>query len=297
VVRLENLSKRFRGRQALEPLTLEIPRGEIVGLLGHNGAGKSTTFGMILGQVHPSTGEVFVEGASVQRERARALARVGAIFETPSFYTYLSGWTNLRIFAAYSAKVDRAELEAAVRLVGMEKRIHDPVSVYSHGMRQRLALAQALVPAPSFLLLDEPTEGLDPEGIHEMRNLILRLREERGMTVLLASHLLAEVEHLCDRVAVLKMGRLLFSGRWQDTLSPRVYRIVCADMARANEVIARCGLSLVGEGTYAVPSELDPAALLEALVGARAGVTEFAPERPSLEAFYLSVSAAEGAGR
>ena len=212
MIRLERLSKTFGGRPALHELTLEIPKGQIFGLLGHNGAGKSTTFGMILGQVHPTGGVAYIRDVSVQRHRLRALQGVGAIFETPAFYDYLSGWTNLRIFTAYTRKLPERELMETVRFVGLAERIHDPVRVYSHGMRQRLALAQALLPRPELVLLDEPAEGLDPEGIHEMRHLILKLNREHGMTVLLSSHLLAEVEQVCDRIAVLNKGRMIFEG-------------------------------------------------------------------------------------
>ena len=216
MIRFEHLGKTFRGRRALDDLTLEIPKGEIFGLLGHNGAGKSTTFGMLLGQIHPSKGEAFIRGVSVQRERSKALQGVGAIFETPGFYDYLSGWNNLRIFTSYTTRLGTAEIEETVRFVGLEERIHDPVRVYSHGMRQRLALAQALLPRPELVLLDEPAEGLDPEGIHEMRHLILRLNRERGMTVLLSSHQLAEVGQLCNNVAILNQGQLIFHGRWSE---------------------------------------------------------------------------------
>ena len=215
MTRLETLSKSFAGRPALEPLTLEVPRGQVFGLLGHNGAGKSTTFGLILGQLRPTGGEAFVRGVSVQRERGRALRRVGAIFETPAFYDYLSGWRNLCMLTALSGHVPESEIEATVRYVGLEERIHALVRVYSHGMRQRLALAQALLPRPDLVLLDEPAEGLDPEGIKEMRELILRLNRERGMTVVLSSHLLSEVEQTCDRNAILNRGRLVFQGRYR----------------------------------------------------------------------------------
>ena len=147
MIRLENLSKTFGGKPALEPLTLEIPTGEVFGLLGHNGAGKSTTFGLILGQLKPTGGEAFVRGVSVQRDRGKALQRVGAIFETPAFYDYLSGWRNLSIFTALSRRVPREEMMETVRFVGLEKRIHDPVRVYSHGMRQRLAWRRRSAPA------------------------------------------------------------------------------------------------------------------------------------------------------
>jgi ABC-2 type transport system ATP-binding protein len=214
MIQLENLTKSFKGRMALEGLSLQVDRGEIFGLLGHNGAGKSTTFGMMLGQVHPDAGEAFIGGISVQKERASALAKVGAIFETPGFYEYLSGWRNLEIFTSYTGNVPTPELREAVETVGLTARIHDPVRFYSHGMRQRLALAQALCPAPELILLDEPTEGLDPEGIAEMREMIQRLNRERGLTVLLSSHLLSEVEQLCSRVAILNRGRKIFEGPW-----------------------------------------------------------------------------------
>ncbi len=215
-IRLDNLRKSFVGKPALHGVSFEVQRGEIFGLLGHNGAGKSTSLGILLGQVFPDAGEAFVGGVSVQRERARALSKVGAIFEAPRFYEYLSGWRNLEILTSYSAVVPRAEMVEVVEFVGLTGRIRDNVGTYSQGMRQRLGLAQALLPAPEVIFLDEPTNGLDPEGIAEMRALIQRLNRERKITVLFCSHLLSEVEQLCDRVAILNQGRLLFTGRWQE---------------------------------------------------------------------------------
>lgn len=291
MVYLDGIRKRFSGKPALEPLTLNVRRGEILGLLGHNGAGKSTTFGIMLGQVHPDGGEAFINGASVQREKARALARTGAIFETPAFYDYLSGWMNLRMFAAYSGVAARAEMEDAVRLVGLEKRIHDPVRVYSHGMRQRLALAQALVPAPEFVMLDEPTEGLDPEGIHEVRCLILQLREKHGLTVMLSSHLLSEVEQLCDRVAMLNTGRLVFEGCWREAAAADVRYRICFDERHAGESVLRAaGVQALGGDRFVLGADVAPADLLSSLVHAGARVWEFARLQPTLEEFYLERS-------
>ena len=149
MIQLRNLSKSFKGKPALHSLTLEVGRGEIFGLLGHNGAGKSTTFGLLLGQLYPDAGEAWINGISVQRDRARALARVGAIFETPGFYEYLTGWRNLEIFAHYSGDVSRGAIVDSVETVGLSARIHEPVRVYSHGMRQRLALALPVRPLRS----------------------------------------------------------------------------------------------------------------------------------------------------
>jgi ABC-2 type transport system ATP-binding protein len=285
MVRLENLSKSFHRRPALENLSLEIARGEIFGLLGHNGAGKSTTFGLTLGHLYPDAGEAFIGGVSVQRDRDRALARTGAIFETPAFYEYLSGWHNLRFFVSLGGWVSDARFREIIGLVRLEERIHDPVRTYSHGMRQRLALAQALLPNPEFVLLDEPTEGLDPEGIFEMRELIRRLRDEQGLTVLLSSHLLTEVEQLCDRVAILHRGRLVFCGNWKSG-DPR-WDVEVDDWGLARPVLDAAGAAEVAPGRITLPAGADMADVVAALVRVGVRVRAVTPVRASLEDFYL----------
>jgi len=285
-IRIAGITKTFRKRVALHPLELEVDHGELFGLLGHNGAGKSTTFGILLGQVHPDGGEAFIDGISVQTNRAQALAHVGAIFEAPAFYEYLSGWQNLKILTACTAIPRKPALEEVVELVGLASRIHDPVRTYSHGMRQRLGLAQALLPNPKVILLDEPTEGLDPEGIREMRLLIQRLRAERGLTVLLASHLLAEVEQLCDRVAILNQGRLVFCGPWKEPANLRV-RLDVDDREAAARVLRGLGATLEEGSIASIPAGTDPANVVAALVAADVRVRAFEPVRRSLEDFYL----------
>src|ERR1700761_9366273 len=181
MIAVKNLSKHFtRGRLALDDVNFEVKEKEIVGLLGHNGAGKSTVLGIMLGMVRPDSGEVFIDGHSVQQNRSAALRNIGAIFEAPAFYEYMTGWQNLRSLCALSGWWEEKEVWRVLELVELKDRIHSKVRTYSHGMRQRLALAQALLPEPKCLLLDEPTDGLDPEGIHEFRATILKLRAERG---------------------------------------------------------------------------------------------------------------------
>lgn len=284
MVRIDQITKKFRGRPALFPLTLEIRRGEIFGLLGHNGAGKSTTFGIMLGQVHPDGGDVYYGEYSVSKMRSRALRRVGAIFEAPAFHEYLSGKLNLRYFASLTGPVTESRLNEIIGLVGLVERINDPVRTYSHGMRQRLALAQALLPDPEFLLLDEPSEGLDPEGIREMREMILRLREERGLTVILSSHLLAEVEQICDRVAILNQGKLVYCGAWQETaLTKPRYLLEVDDWEKARAVLKPFG-SL--QETF-LSTECDIAEAVRALVEAGLRVRGVQQVKVSLEDFYL----------
>ncbi len=213
MIQLQKVQKIFGKRPAVEDLDLHVPRGEIFGLLGHNGAGKSTAIGMMLGQVWPTRGEIKVCGHDVTRVRQKALQNVGAIFEAPVFYDFLSGWRNLEILTHYSAPTPKKRISEVIDWVGLSGREKSKVKTYSHGMRARLALAQALLPNPELLILDEPSDGLDPEGIHEMRETILRLHRELGLTILLSSHLLNEVEQLCTRIAVMNQGRKVFEGK------------------------------------------------------------------------------------
>ncbi len=285
-IRLAGLKKNFAGKPALHGLSFSVERGEIFGLLGHNGAGKSTALGILLGMVFPDEGEAFVGGISVQRERPRALAKVGAIFETPRFYEYLSGWRNLEIFTSYSAIVPRKEMLDAVEFVGLTARIHDKVGTYSQGMRQRLGLAQALLPEPEIVLLDEPTNGLDPEGIAEMRALIQRLNRERGFTVLFCSHLLSEVEQLCDRVAILNKGSLIYCGHWKE-LAPKGARFHIEAEPWENAVAQLNGASVVGPGVIELPTGADIADIVARLVQAGVKVRGVTPETQTLEQLYL----------
>jgi ABC-2 type transport system ATP-binding protein len=283
----EKVEKSFRGRPAVRGISLAVQPGEIFGLLGHNGAGKSTCFGMALGQVRADSGRVLIDGFDPAENRFQALSRVGAIFETPSFYDYLSGWRNLQMLVALSARPDPAQLREVVELVGLSTRIHDPVRAYSHGMRQRLALAQALLPNPALLLLDEPTEGLDPTGIHEIRTLLLRLREERGLTIILSSHLLAEVEKLCDRVAILHQGELLFCGAWQENTGMR-WLLDTPDLTAALTCLTQAHWESLGDGFIRPKMDaLPPEELVATLVAAGVRVREFRRQPFTLEDFYL----------
>ena len=292
MIELRDVEKSFKGKPALHGLSLTVTRREIFGLLGHNGAGKSTALGVLLGQVHPGAGEAFIGGVSVQEHRARALARTGAIFESPRFYDYMSGWRNLEIFASYSAGVTRREMDDAIETVGLTARIHDRVQTYSQGMRQRLGLAQALVPAPELILLDEPTNGLDPEGIHEMRTLIQKLNRERGITVLFCSHLLSEVEQLCDRVAILNRGRKIFDGRWSELAAEkRRVRFEVEDWARASELLGAIpGVQLAGPGEVLLEDGIAITDLVEKLVASGVRVSAVEPARRNLEQVYLEMS-------
>ena len=284
------LFKKFGGKPALADVSFHVQRGEIYGLLGHNGAGKSTSLGIILGMVMPDQGDVTIDGVSVLNQRSKALRKVGAIFEAPAFYDYLSGWENLKILMSYSGGFDPDAALRVIDRVGLTKRVHSKVRTYSHGMRQRLALAQALLPEPEVLLLDEPTDGLDPEGIKWFREFILNLRDERGMTVLFNSHLLAEVELMCDRVAILREGKRVFEGSvkgLQDDTS--VFEVEMEPWGIACGIIHSMGGDVLSNTRVSLKPGLDPAALVETLVKAGVRIRAFAPVRRSLEDVYMEI--------
>lgn len=290
MLEVSGLWKQFAGKPALQDVSFTVRKGEIYGLLGHNGAGKSTTLGIILGMVEPQRGHVTIGGFDVGRERAQALGKVGAIFESPAFYEYLSGWDNLRILTSYSGGFHKEAAREVVERVGLTKRIDSKVRTYSHGMRQRLALAQALLPEPEVLLLDEPTDGLDPEGIHWFREFILGLRRDRGMTVLFNSHLLGEVEIMCDRVAILREGRRIHEGSVRAlSCDEPVFQVELDPWDAATAVIRAMGGELLEQGRIALPPGRDPAELVAALVTAGVKVRAFSPERKSLEDFYMEI--------
>lgn len=292
MISLSQVTKNFGSRTAVDELTLNVPRGEIFGLLGHNGAGKSTAIGMMLGQVWPTRGEVKVCGHDVASHRAQALKKVGAIFETPAFYDYLSGWRNLEILSHYTAPTSADRIRQVVDWVGLTGRERSKVKTYSHGMRARLALALALLPQPELLILDEPGSGLDPEGIAEMRQTIARLHRELNLTILLSSHLLTEVEQLCTRIAVLNQGRKVFEGQVTEVKAARQrVALKTPDFAAATALLRERGLIGAGhDGQFIVLREgISTADVARVLVGAGMAVEGIWQHEQTLENFYLDL--------
>lgn len=209
---VENLSKRIGRKEIVTDLTFDVGHGEIYGFLGPNGAGKTTTIRMLVGLIRPTRGTVHIGGHNLQKEPLKAIGNVGCIVENPELYPYLSGRENLEIFARMTEEVTLERIEEVIRLVELDQRIDDTVKTYSLGMRQRLGIAQALLGKPRLLILDEPTNGLDPAGIREMRSFIRRLAREEGISVFISSHILHEVQLLCDRVAIISKGRIIQTG-------------------------------------------------------------------------------------
>lgn len=211
VLSVSGLGKIIGGRQIVQNISFEVRAGEIFGFLGPNGAGKTTTIRMLVGLTRPSAGSITIAGYDLKKEFIRAISYVGCIVENPELYPYLTGYENLELFVRM-ANLSYKRIEEVIEQVQLSGRIHDPVKTYSLGMKQRLGIAQALLNQPKLLILDEPTNGLDPAGIRDMRSFIRRLAREEGISVLISSHILHEVQALCDRVAIISNGQLIYTG-------------------------------------------------------------------------------------
>ncbi|WP_337099211.1 ABC transporter ATP-binding protein [Paenibacillus sp. YIM B09110] len=209
VLQLRNVTKSIGGRKIVDNLSFDIPAGEVFGFLGPNGAGKTTTIRMIVGLISMSKGEALIKGISVSEHFELAMTHVGAIVENPEMYKFLTGYQNLVHFARRHKGITKERINEVVQLLGLQNRIHEKVKRYSLGMRQRLGVAQAILHRPSLLILDEPTNGLDPAGIRELRDYLRKLTREEGISVIVSSHLLSEMELMCDRVAIIQAGKLI----------------------------------------------------------------------------------------
>lgn len=282
--------------QAVDRINLTVERGDVFGFLGPNGAGKSTTIRMALGLIHPTGGRVRIGGCDLASDRLNALRKVGAFVETPAFYPYLTGRRNLEIFAALSGGAPPQELDAIVDLVGLHGRVDERVQVYSHGMKARLGIAACLLPRPELMILDEPTDGLDPHGIREIRDLLKRLAREQGLTVFLSSHLLGEVENLCNRIAILERGRIILQGPLDElNRRHRRLRVACGRPREAaallRERLALETLPNAGDTGFSVlPGEVGAAAINRLLVTEGFEVHVLAPEEGWLDRLFLELT-------
>ena len=291
----QDLTKRFGSRTAVDRLSLRVERGDIYGFLGPNGAGKSTTLRMLLGLVRPTSGVVRFPLPAGTWEYLRARSRVGAIIETPAFYENISGRRNLQLLASLSGGVKKKRVEEVLEIVELSDRARDPVKVYSYGMRQRLGIAQALLPTPELIILDEPTNGLDPQGIQETRKLIRRLRDDLRLTVLLSSHLLTEIEQLCNRVGIIHEGRLLYEGGPEALVTPsKVYRVRVDDLSTAFELLTTLSgvtVSRNGDSVLRIDANEESIAAVNALlVSKQIKVYELSPAQESLEEAFLRLT-------
>jgi ABC-2 type transport system ATP-binding protein len=295
IVETEKLTKRFGERVAVDGVDLRIPRGSAFGYLGPNGAGKTTLIRMLLGLTSATSGSMRLLGRPVPAERAAALARVGALVEEPRFHAFLTGRENLEIIAAARDAAALERIEGVLDRVGLAARADERVKKYSLGMRQRLGVARALLGDPELLILDEPTNGLDPAGILEFRNLVRRLVGE-GRTVVLSSHLLDEVERICDAVAIVDRGRVVWQGAIEAIRGGvgSTLLVEVDDVPAARALLADHTVEDTADGLrVSLPTDADPhvaAEINRTLVAAGIGVRRLDPSRASLEQRFLEIT-------
>jgi ABC-2 type transport system ATP-binding protein len=293
---VSGLTKRYGRVEALRGIDLRVERGSVYGFLGPNGAGKTTTIRILAGLVRPTSGRAFLHGVDLRKDRLAAARGLRTLVEVPAFYPTLTGEENLRVFARLCG-APRADVDRLLDRVGLAHARDRAAAGYSLGMRQRLGIAQALLGAPDLVVLDEPMNGLDPAGMHEMRDLIREENRERGVTFFLSSHLLHDVELLCDRIGVLHRGRLVAEGRIEDLLSRAVsgYRLRVGDagkaLARLRADVPATRPEADAEGTITVHGDASVLAPVHAaLLAAGEPAQEVTPLRESLERYFLDLT-------
>ncbi|KHE67033.1 ABC transporter ATP-binding protein [Halobacillus sp. BBL2006] len=295
VMQLKNLRKTIGSKPIIKGLNFDIYSGEVFGFLGPNGAGKTTTIRMMVGLMDMTEGDVIIQGHSVKKDFKQAIQHVGGIVENPEMYPFMSGWKNLRHYARMVPGITNERMEEVVRLVGLEKRMKDKVGKYSLGMRQRLGIAQALLHNPSILILDEPTNGLDPSGIREIRSYIRRLAAEEGVAVIVSSHILSEMEMMCDRIGIIKNGELVSIQPVKEALQQSEKKEVSLEASPLNE--AETVLKAFLEGPVKIDQDMlnftikreDIPHLVQRLVKANVDIYSLNVKRSTLEDKFLDL--------
>jgi ABC-2 type transport system ATP-binding protein len=293
---VQDLRKKIGKKEIIKGLSFELKEGEVFGFLGPNGAGKTTTIRMLVGLIKPTAGHIYLGGHDLQKEFSKAIRNIGCIVENPELYPYLSGWENLEYFWRMVPDVPKERIQEVIELVGLQNRIHDRVSTYSLGMRQRLGIAQALIGKPKILILDEPTNGLDPVGIREMREFIRFLAEKEGLSVLVSSHLLSEIQLMCDRVAIISKGSIIRIDS-VETLLAEQERVLwkVEPLEKGRELLGE-ETAVLGEkdGMLVTHYEREHiSAWNEKLVQAGVKVSEIQTKLPTLEDLFIELTGGE----
>jgi ABC-type multidrug transport system ATPase subunit len=296
VIKVQHISKHFGSLKAVDDLSFEVQAGQVFGFLGQNGSGKSTTIRMLLSLIHPTSGSIEIFGKRIDKNREAILEQVGAIIERPDLYPYLSAREHLELFAKVrKQKIGQSDINATLEKVGLAQRANDKVQTFSLGMKQRLGIAIALVHNPQLIILDEPTNGLDPQGIADIRQLIQYLAKEEGKTVLVSSHLLSEIEQVANQILIIHQGKKMVEGLTRALLDPekRIVQIKTTDDANALKVVAAgiFGNYLLprGEGVFLKLPTNEIPLLNESLVKAEVALLGIETKN-SLEDYFLQIT-------
>lgn len=293
---VEDLRKTIGKKEIIKGLSFDLNEGEVFGFLGPNGSGKTTTIRMLVGLIRPTSGTISICGYNLQRQFQKAISNIGCIVENPELYPYLSGYENLQHFVRMVPEIPKERISEVVELVGLQNRIHDRVSTYSLGMRQRLGIAQALLGKPKVLILDEPTNGLDPVGIREMREFIDFLAKKEGLCILVSSHLLSEIQLMCDRVAIISKGEIIRIDAVNNLLSNKERLIWKASPIDQAKALLSKETTVVSEQDGLLVTYYDEEKVSlwnQKLVQAGIKVSEIQTKFPTLEDLFIELTGGE----
>lgn len=292
ILETKDLTKYYGSKKSVNSLNLKVEKGDIYGFLGPNGAGKTTTIRMILGLIRPTKGEVFIDGVSVQNDFTKAIKDIAGIVETPKFYENLSGYDNLKILKNFRPDIPASRIDEVLELVDLKEAKKQKFKTYSLGMKQRLGLAATLLNKPKIIILDEPTNGLDPKGVVEIRETITKLAQVEEITVLISSHILHEVELMCNKVAIIVNGKLIVEGNTHELLtSDTDVEIAVDDVNKASEIVSELGQDILKkkleDKIIISESKIEAWKANQALVNAGVKVSAIVKENKSLEQYFI----------
>ena len=290
VLKCDNINKVIKKKQILDNVSFELNEGEILGFIGPNGAGKTTTIKLILGLQSITSGTIKINGFDIQKDFVKAIEKVGAIVENPDFYMYLSGRKNLELISNMYKGIGKERIDEVVKLVGLENRINDKVSKYSLGMRQRLGIAQAIINKPNLLVLDEPTNGLDPEGIKELREFLVKLSKEENMAIFISSHNLAELESFCNKICIIKSGKVIENTTMEELKAETVdeKNIYYVEINDTNLLEKNENISIIDNTHFKlIIKKEDVPGFIKMLIEDNIKIYEIKEERLSLEDAFL----------
>ncbi|WP_430510066.1 ABC transporter ATP-binding protein [Gottfriedia solisilvae] len=292
IVQMKGLTKVIKNKKIVSDLSFDIYEGEVFGFLGPNGAGKTTTIRMMVGLMSITEGDVIINGNSIKTDFEKAVANIGAIVENPELYKFLSGYDNLMQYARMVKGITKEKIDEVVELVGLTSAIRNKVKTYSLGMRQRLGLAQCLLHDPKVLILDEPTNGLDPAGIREMRDYLQKLTREKGMAVIVSSHLLSEMEMMCDRIGIIQKGQLVGVQTVNELINEesQTYIVEVSDISAAQKVLSKYSVEINEGDIYVQASREDVPEIIEKLVHAGIKIYGIKVNSKTLEDRFLEIT-------
>ena len=288
VLEIKNVTKKYGRKKIIDDLSLKVEEGQVYGFLGPNGAGKTTTIKMIVGLISLDSGNILINNYDIKKDYKKAMENVGAIVENPDLYEYLTGMENIKIFARIH-NVKKERIKEVVKLVGLEDRINDKVKKYSLGMKQRLGLAVVLLHAPKLLILDEPTNGLDPAGIKELRNLLKELAHKKKVAVFVSSHMLSEMQLMCDKIAIIDKGKIVKVDD-VNKIESNLYSFIVSDIQKAQKILKDVCNNYIEEQNLIIKYDKNVSDIVKLLIKNDVEVLSFGKKQDTIEQEFLKIT-------